>query len=719
MAVRLSGLVSNMDTDSIVKEMMAAQSLKKQAIVNKQTKLTWTQEKWKELNTKIYKLYTGDISKMRLKASYKTKAVTSTDESKVTATAGTSVALGSHKVEVSQLASSQYLTGGQLSSDTTTSTKLTKLGFKEDTIITINAADKEGNKAETQFIVSKDTTINDFVTACKGAGLNANFDDKQKRLFLSSTASGADQQFTITTSGVSQAFSTQLSKVKESINYEGLSASNQTKFDNAIMTLQSAYNEGGESIDEVLKAINGTSTDKELSAAVNTLQTFGESSALEKLKATALENVTKVFRDAYFSTDDDIKKELYNTLKEQALEEDSNLDGQELDDKIQELFANLDQVEKEKMIDASIKVKFTEDTDLYEENYTKYIEINKEQCFEDAKKALTDGLTELMNQSVFVDADGVANSDGTIVSQLTLLGLDEVTQADIDNSVAAGTDIKKGNMTVVAAKDAQFVLDGAVLTSGSNTVSVNGLSLELKGITTEAISINVTNNTQETYDMIKGFIKNYNELLSEMNEIYYADSARGYDPLTDDEKSEMTDEQIEKWEDKIKSSLLRRDNVLGSVTSAMKNALQKTVTVDGKSYSLASYGITTSSDYTEKGLLHIYGDKEDSTYADQEDKLLKALEEDPELVANVFSSVAQNLYDTLTEKMKSTSLSSALTVYNDKQMTKTQTQYTKEISDWETRLEELENRYYKQFTAMETALSNLNSQQSALSGLLS
>lgn len=55
----------------------------------------------------------------------------------------------------------------------------------------------------------------------------------------------------------------------------------------------------------------------------------------------------------------------------------------------------------------------------------------------------------------------------------------------------------------------------------------------------------MANNTQETYDMIKNFIKSYNAILKEMNELYYAPSSRGYDPLSDDEKEAMTDGQIE------------------------------------------------------------------------------------------------------------------------------------------------------------------------------
>jgi len=43
--------------------------------------------------------------------------------------------------------------------------------------------------------------------------------------------------------------------------------------------------------------------------------------------------------------------------------------------------------------------------------------------------------------------------------------------------------------------------------------------------------------------------------------------------------------------------------------------------------------------------------------------------------------------------------------------------YTTTITKWEKKLKEKEDYYYKQFSKMETALGELNSQSSSLSGL--
>ena len=151
----------------------------------------------------------------------------------------------------------------------------------------------------------------------------------------------------------------------------------------------------------------------------------------------------------------------------------------------------------------------------------------------------------------------------------------------------------------------------------------------------------------------------------------------------------------------------------------MRTSLQGSVEIDGKRYSLATFGIQTSSDYKEKGLLHIFGDKDDSTYSDKEDKLMKALEEDPDTVMKVLTEITGNLYKEMSSKMSAIpNFRSSLKFYNDKEMDRLQAGYKKKIAQNEKKLTALEDKYYKQFSAMETAMAKLQKQQSALAGLL-
>jgi flagellar hook-associated protein 2 len=179
----------------------------------------------------------------------------------------------------------------------------------------------------------------------------------------------------------------------------------------------------------------------------------------------------------------------------------------------------------------------------------------------------------------------------------------------------------------------------------------------------------------------------------------------------------MTDDQVANWENKIKDSLLRRDSTVESITSSLQSDFQKVIPYKGKGYSLASFGIT-SPDYTEKGLLHIDGDADDVTTASKKNKLKEAITENPDAVIQTFTQMAGDLYKDLSDKMKSTTLRSALTFYNDKEIKKTLDDYDDDISAMEDRLSDMETRYYKQFSSMESAMQKWNSQGSYLTSLL-
>ena len=198
----------------------------------------------------------------------------------------------------------------------------------------------------------------------------------------------------------------------------------------------------------------------------------------------------------------------------------------------------------------------------------------------------------------------------------------------------------------------------------------------------------------------------------------YLAIAKGYEPLTSEQKEAMTDEDVKLWEDKIKASLLRSDTSLANIRNAMKNAMMSQVTYDGKTYSLSSFGICTSTDYTEGGQYHIYGDSEDSVYADKADKLKSALEEDPDAVVNVLSNIFGNLRKTMSDKMSASKVSSTQSFYSDIKMKDDIKDYEKQIKEFEDKLADMEDAYYAKFTAMETALAKIQSQQSSLAGLL-
>ena len=272
-------------------------------------------------------------------------------------------------------------------------------------------------------------------------------------------------------------------------------------------------------------------------------------------------------------------------------------------------------------------------------------------------------------------------------------------------------------------QDSEIELNGATFTSNSNNYSINGITIQVTAKTKDDEQVTITTDTDvdAIYKSIKDMFTEYNKLIKSMDEAYNADSSKGYEPLTDDEKSAMTDDEVEKWETKIKDSLLRKDDTLSSIINTMKNDMASSFIINGKSYALSSFGISTlgyfASGENEKGVYHIDGDKDDTTTSGNEDKLRAAIASDPETVVSFFSQLCTKLYTDLGNKMASSSVSSAYTIYNDKQMNTQYSEYNTKISEAEDKVTTWEDYYYSKFSAMESALAKMNAQSSSLSGL--
>ncbi len=739
MPIRLSGIASNMDTDAIVRELMNAQSLKKTKIDNKLTKLQWTKDIWKDMNSKIYKFYTGPLSKLKTQGSYTTKKAVSSNESKVTVKAGAGAATGSYKIKVNELASAQYVTSKKLDSsldlgsgnmlpsiEVKGDTKLTELGFtveaEKETVIEIKG------KTTASLYITKNTTLNDFVQAAKNAGLNASYDATQKRLFLSSKESGKENTFEITSKTVG--ISEQRNALRDILGYHNTSGAARIDMDKAI--------------DEYLKykdSTAGTANHKVFQAAEKKIKEYAGNKLIsdlskfyyDKTGGTDQDNTSSKLNEFYKEAslksifgDDITVGKLLEQANEGVAEENKILSGKEAADKaeakvVSEFNDTMVEEEKQKAIKEAREAAIEKERNKFAAFYQKQQKELVTQ-YPNVSEALKESPYFKVLDSVFDKTNGILAKDsapgeiavGAINTDgLNRLGIGTVTK-DVNGSYKSDFGIN-----VVNAQDSEIEYNGATLGASSNVITVNGVTFELHSVTegSETISLTVSNDVDAVYDMVRSFVKGYNELLQEMNTLYNATSSRGYNPLTDDEKEAMTDGQIEKWEQKIKDSLLRRDDKLSGILSSMRMNMSGSVMVNGKSLSLSSFGIVTG-DYTEKGLLHVAGDSDDPLYAGISDKLKKALEENPDEVMQVLSKLTDGLYQDISGKMRSTSLSSALTIYNDKEMTQLETRYKKDLATLEKKLKEMENRYYKQFSAMESAMSKLNSQSSQLSSML-
>lgn len=541
--LRMTGMYSGMDTESIVSQLVKTKSTKVTNLKNEQKKLEWKQTAWQDLNSKIYNMYSKTLSNLRLTSAYSKKSTVSSDSTKATVVASEGAVNGTQTLQVNKLAKSGYLTGAKLAGKTTTTTgtdgkDVTKVVNWETTDKlseidsnltgkTISLTTGTGTDAKTTDIeITADMTINDLVAKFKDAGVNASFDTTNQRFFINSTGTGSAKNFTL-------------------------------------------------------------------------------------------------------SSDDS--------------------------------------------------------------------------------------------------------------TALASLGLDpNATYTDINGS--------KNSCVKIEGQDAEIVLNGATFTSDSNTFSINGLTINTLGVTDEEISIVTSTDYDGIYNTIKDFLTEYNDLINEMDKLYNADSARKYDMLTDDQKESMTDDEVEQWEDKIKSALLRKDNslynVMNTLTTTMMDGYYENNLSDkqkknmsaseisawykengGKKHYLSDYGIGTLSYFeaqdNEHHAYHINGDADDEFTSTKEDKLKAAIADDPEGTANFFATLCKSLYSKLDETMsESTDYSSIYKVYNDKQLKKDYNDYTKKISDAEDELNDYEDRWYNKFSKMEVALSKLQSQTSSISSML-
>jgi flagellar hook-associated protein 2 len=286
--------------------------------------------------------------------------------------------------------------------------------------------------------------------------------------------------------------------------------------------------------------------------------------------------------------------------------------------------------------------------------------------------------------------------------------------------------ILKANMTEGQDAKLTAIVNGETvnLTRSSNSVSIDGLSLTLKGTfeatnDDEIVTFSTSVDTEKIVSAVKSMISDYNAIVTAVKSAYTTYPAQksdgsSYEPLSEDDKADMSDTAIENYEAKAKQGLLFMDSDLSSLYSALTNCFS--------SSSLKSIGITSS--YSD-GLTTISLDE--STFT-------QALQDDPDKVRDLFagsdssdglmtklSTVCSKYARTtgatkgiLIEKAGSSLASSTLTTNT---WYKAITSLEEQITKWQDRLSDKVDYYTTQFTNLETLISEMNSQSSMLSGL--
>lgn len=675
MTIRITGLNSGLDTESIITELVSAQSAKKNSLVKAQTKLSWKMDAWKTLNSKIYSFYTGTVSDLRFSTAYAKKKTTVSNSSVASVIADANATDGVQTLKVNKLAKSGYLTGAELKKSNgslasyTSATKLKDIeGMQLGGDGKISLTLKTGGKS-TDISLSGDATIAELTKQLKNAGVNASFDETYQRFFISSTTTGKDADFSLT-------------------------ANDQNGF-NALSAL-----------------------------GINVLDTATKS------EYTRFANMSDVDKAAYIDAQVQVKTESANAAITAA--EKTITDNQKLFDEFFEKNTDPELVKDDLQTSEQIKT-YKEKLTAYRdglkdapEGETEEAKAEREEKLKAAEATLKSvdtlaGYVSKMESAQQTKADNevlVANNSASIREQVTKNLEERISMA---NS-ALTSSAYSGQATRIEGQDAEIELNNATFTSAANNFTINGMTITALTESSDTITLTTANDYDGIYDTIKKFIKGYNELINEMDKLYNADSSKGYEPLTSDEKKEMSDSEIEDWEKKIKDSLLRRDSTLSDVSSAMEEVMGAGYTIGGKTYYLSSFGINTLGYFTaadnEKHAYHIDGDKDDSSTAGNTDILKTMITNEPKTVIDFFQQLNNSLYTKLTEKMGANSMRSIYKAYNDKQMKQEYDDYTSDIAEQEEKLTALQDKWYRKFSAMETALAKLSSKTSAIAGLL-
>ena len=715
MALRLTGLMSGIDTESVIQELVAARQTKVDDAKKAQTKLSWKQDAWKALNTKLKNLQSKYLSVMRFSDSYSKRTTSVSNSSIVSVITGDNAVNGVQSLQVNQLAKTGYLTGKDIAgADGSELTALSKVGdiagglaAGETGVITVAAGDKS-----VEITINSDTTISDLLTQIQDAGLNASFDAKQQRFFISSKESGASNDFSITASDANGDKALAALGLKVNLKSDEATLKEYKEWASYYVYVKG---DDAKTKAETLTKINekGLIDDTVASRVNSYLEQYKSLAASRETAEKKIQEINDKYAGTTFLSADEYASLLEEKNEKIAqLEEDmKGMSGDDLADAQKQLDALKKEAEE-------ITAKKTDAETLAAQ-----------------RKSVRDIQDQMNEIEKYVTITQGADSEGNpTYSAVETAALRTEVEDSYYNKAAYAYEVIEDyklngstdtGATKVSGQDAVITLNGAKFTNNTNVFEINGLTFTALSETKdgETVTITTQDDTEGIYDMIKDFLTEYNSLINEMDKLYNADSASGYEPLTDEEKDAMSESEIEDWETKIKDALLRRDSNLSSVSSALKSIMSAGIEVNGKTMYLSDFGISTLGYFeaadNEKNAYHIDGDEDDEYTSANADKLLGMISNDPDTVISFFSQLSRNLYSKMTELSSSVDgYRSYGSFYDDKKMKEDYDDYTTQIAELEEKLADYEDKWYAKFAAMETALAKLQSNVSAVTSLL-
>lgn len=284
----------------------------------------------------------------------------------------------------------------------------------------------------------------------------------------------------------------------------------------------------------------------------------------------------------------------------------------------------------------------------------------------------------------------------------------------------------------VIGQNAIFTFNGLQTERPSNTFNINGFEITLKQVTAPigqaggtSVTFDSTPDTDKVVDAVTQFVNDYNKMIEELNAKIREPKYRSFQPLSDEQKKDMKENEIKLWEEKAMSGTLRNDPEISSMLTKLRTLMSSTIeTSDGTKLTMKDLGITASSSYTENGKLSI-----------DETKLRKAISENPNNVYELFAKPATEVGGVEqantgglarqfravidgSSKIISAKAGSTGSVNDTFTMGRTMKEINNQITKYEDRLKMVESRYWKQFNAMENAIQRANAQSASLMSAL-
>lgn len=341
-----------------------------------------------------------------------------------------------------------------------------------------------------------------------------------------------------------------------------------------------------------------------------------------------------------------------------------------------------------------------------------------------------------MMSAVNKSAAGVTMTYSSLTNSFTLEskefgGAGKVEVGDTSLGRSLGLVDNNGTVGASEGQNAIFEINGQEVYLNDNTYTLDGNTFTFNDNMTigETYTVNIAKDSTTVKDALKKFVESYNKLIDDVygyigKSPAKDDDGNTYEPLTNAEKDEMSEDEITKWEEKAKQGVLYNDSTVSTVMSQMRSALYTSVTLDdGSKFGIYNLGIKTSSEWSEHGKLQIDENAFDKAFENNEDAIIKLFTDSDTGMMKKLNSVidgavkssgAANTRGTLVRKAgkADSSVTTDSTIY--KEMVKMQDRL-KELQD---RYDTKEEYWWKVFTNMETAMADLNSQTSYISSYL-